>query len=496
MMLRGLRILLGTQRSHIAVNLTAQKSTLAQVENGAVSSSVIEKLVEICGSKDVSTSTPVREQHGRDESYHHCEPPDVVVFPTSTEKVSQVARLCYDHQIPIIPFGSGTGMEGGVTASKGGVCVDVTKMDQIEAVNAEDFDCTVQSGVTRVGLNNSLRDTGLWFPVDPGADCTLCGMCATGASGTNAVRYGTMRENVMNLEVVLSDGRIIETAGKGTRTKKSSAGYNLTNLFVGSEGTLGIITKATLKLYGQPESILSAICHFPDVQSAVDTVVQTLQCGIPMARIELLCEKMMDAFNKYSNYDYKVTPSLFLEFHGAENHVDDQGKIVAELCEANGGTQFNWAKDMDERNKLWKARHMCFYAATSLRPGARWLATDVCVPISRLPEIVVETKKDIDNSSILGPIVGHVGDGNFHTVLVVMPDSPEEIAEASALHDRMAERAMKLGGTCTGEHGVGLGKRHHLVTQFGQGGMDVMMQLKQTLDPKNIMNPGKVLFTD
>ncbi|CAE1306809.1 LDHD [Acanthosepion pharaonis] len=671
------------------------------------SSHFVETLTSIVGKGNVSTALAVREQHGHDESYHKSNAPDLVAFANNTEEVSAVAKLCNDHRIPLVPFGSGTGLEGGINANVGGICLDLSKMTEIEALHPEDFDVTVQAGVTRLTLNTYLRDTGLWFPIDPGADASLCGMCATSASGTNAVRYGTMRENVLNLEVVLADGQIIDTAGKGRRMKKTSAGYNLTNLFVGSEGTLGIITKATLKLYGQPEATISAVCHFPTVQSAVDSTVMTLQCGIPIARIEFMDDVMIDACNKYSKLSLQVAPTLFLEFHGAASALDDQVKVVEEIVQSNGGSNFVWAKDPSERKQLWKARHDMLYACTALKPGSQKrmmvgvdmnyfpllslflslsltnssffflsflflfllfpflsfssfslsffffffpfflfllfpflsfssfslsffffffpfflfllfpflsfssfslsffffffpfflfffsflsflffvpffssfsfllfpfflffffslsffffffpfflfllfpflsfssfslsfvrlfvrsfvlsfvlsfplsslpllslfflpiisllfmlnitlpYSTDVCVPVSNLPEIIVQTKEDIEKSGLIGPIVGHVGDGNFHVFFPVMQDDPEEIKKVKELSDRMAKRAQALNGTCTGEHGIGLGKRHLLVDEVGKEAFSVMKQLKATLDPNNILNPTKVLL--
>lgn len=458
------------------------------------SSHFVETLTSIVGKGNISTALAVREQHSHDESYHKPNPPDLVAFANNTEEVSAVAKLCNDHRIPLVPFGSGTGLEGGINANVGGICLDLSKMTEIEALHPEDFDATVQAGVTRLTLNTYLRDTGLWFPIDPGADASLCGMCATSASGTNAVRYGTMRENVLNLQVVLADGQIIDTAGKGRRMKKTSAGYNLTNLFIGSEGTLGIITKATLKLYGQPEATISAVCHFPSVQSAVDSTVMTLQCGIPIARIEFMDDVMIDACNKYSKLSLQVAPTLFLEFHGAASALDDQVKVVEEIVQSNGGSNFVWAKDPSERKQLWKARHDMLYACTALKPGSRPYSTDVCVPVSNLPEIIVQTKEDIEKSGLIGPIVGHVGDGNFHVFFPVMQDDPEEIKKVKELSDRMAKRAQALNGTCTGEHGIGLGKRHLLVDEVGKEAFSVMKQLKATLDPNNILNPTKVLL--
>lgn len=455
---------------------------------------LVQSLQRIVGNNNVSQAMAVREQHGKDESYHVCAPPQVVAFAESVEQVSGVARLCNEYKVPLIPFGSGTGLEGGINAIKGGVCLDVMKMDKILAVHPEDFDCQVECGVTRKTLNNYLRDTGLWFPIDPGADASLCGMCSTSASGTNAVRYGTMRENVMNMEVVLADGRVIDTAGKDRRTRKTSAGYNLTNLFVGSEGTLGIITKATLRLHGIPESSVSAVCSFENIQAAVDTTVQVLQCGIPMARIEFLDEVSIDACNKYSKMNMRVAPSLFLEFSGSPKSLDDNAEIVGEIVKMNGGSDFKWATDVDERNLLWKTRHDILYACMALRPGCKPYSTDVCVPISNLPKVVVESKKYIDEAGVIGPMVGHVGDGNFHVFFPVDQSNPDEVKTVHDVSDKMALLAQELNGTCTGEHGIGLGKRELLLKEIGETGIEVMQQVKQTFDPNGILNPGKVFF--
>lgn len=464
------------------------------VQSEKVTTSFVDELRTIVGASNVSTAEAVREQHGHDESYHHVDPPDVVAFAESVDHVSRVAKLCNDNEVPLIPFGSGTGLEGGVNAIKGGVCLDVTKMQNIIAVNPEDFDATVECGVTRLALNNYLRDTGLWFPIDPGADASLCGMCATSASGTNAVRYGTMRENTLNMEVVLADGKVINTAGPGRRTKKTSAGYNLTNLFVGSEGTLGIITKTTLRLHGIPEATLSATCHFPSVQAAVDTTVGVLQCGIPIARIEFLDEVSIDACNKYSHLNMEVAPSLFLEFHGSENALGEQVKVVEELVKMNEGSAFHWATDPEERNHLWKARHDILYACMALRPGSKPYSTDVCVPVSKLPEVIVKTKEMIDEAGIVGPMVGHVGDGNFHVFYPVHPEDQETLKKIKDVSTKMALIALDLNGTCTGEHGIGIGKRELLVKEIGEVGLGVMRQLKNSLDPRGILNPGKVFF--
>ncbi|XP_071972989.1 probable D-lactate dehydrogenase, mitochondrial isoform X2 [Engystomops pustulosus] len=458
---------------------------------------VIEALVDdlrtLVGDCNISTANAVREQHGRDESMHSCQPPDVVIWPQNVEQVSKVASLCYTHNIPIIPFGTGTGLEGGVSALKGGVCFDLTRMDKILNLNTDDFYVTVEPGVTRKTLNAYLRDSGLWFPVDPGADASLCGMVATSASGTNAVRYGTMRDNVINLEVVLPDGRVLCTAGKDRSFRKTSAGYNLTSLFVGSEGTLGIITKATLRLYGVPEATVAAVCAFPSVQAAVDSTVQILQCGIPIARIEFLDDVMINACNKYNDLGYPVLPTLFLEFHGSENGVNEQVQQAAEITQLNGGSDFTWATDQEQRNKLWTARHNAWYAALALRPGCRGYSTDVCVPISKLPQIIVETKEDLITSRLTGPIAGHVGDGNFHCIMVLDLNDKEEVRKVKEFTDRLARRALAMNGTCTGEHGIGIGKRKLLQEEIGEVGIEAMKQIKTIFDPKNIMNPGKVV---
>ncbi|XP_040019413.1 putative D-lactate dehydrogenase, mitochondrial isoform X1 [Gasterosteus aculeatus] len=460
----------------------------------AVAHGVLSAFRSVCGEDGVSSGEAVREQHGRDESVHRCCPPDVVVFPRCVEEVSALAKICSRHSLPIIPFGTGTGLEGGVSAVKGGVCFSLRNMDQVLDLHQDDFDVTVEPGVTRKALNSYLRGTGLWFPVDPGADASLCGMAATSASGTNAVRYGTMRENVLNLEVVLADGRVLHTAGKGRRPRKTAAGYNLTNLLVGSEGTLGIITKTTLRLYGVPEATVAAVCSFPSVQAAVDSTVQVLQAGVPVARIEFLDDVMMDACNRFSSLSYAVSPSLFLEFHGAEGSLEEQVKAAEDITRYNGGSGFQWAKDAATRERLWKARHDAWYASLALRPGCKAYATDVCVPLSRLPQVLVETKEDLIESRLTGPIVGHVGDGNFHCLMVVDPDDPEELHRVHLFVERLARRALAMDGTCTGEHGVGLGKRALLREETGPVAVQVMQGVKDALDPRNLMNPGKILL--
>mgnify|MGYP003626039493 CR=1 FL=1 len=445
-------------------------------------------LRQIVGER-VTTTAAILDRHGRDESFHPCMPPDAVVYAHSTDEVSRVVTACAARGVPIIPFGTGTSLEGHVAALQGGVCVDMSEMNQILAVNAEDLDCRVQPGVTRKQLNTHLRDTGLFFPIDPGADASLGGMAATRASGTNAVRYGTMRENVLSLEVVMADGRIIRTA---RRSKKSSAGYDLTRLFVGSEGTLGLITEVTVRLYGIPEATSAAVCAFPDMESAVNTVIMTIQSGIPVARIELLDALQMEACNKYSDLDYALQPTLFFEFHGSEAGVVEQVDQVKEIAGEFGGDDFKWARQAEDRSKLWQARHDAYYAGIALRPGGKGIATDVCVPISKLAECILETQVDIAESGLIAPIVGHVGDGNFHLVIVVDPDDAEEMARAEALNERMVMRALAMDGTCTGEHGVGYGKMGFLEAEHGEA-ISVMRDLKRALDPKNIMNPGKIV---
>ncbi|XP_048403162.1 probable D-lactate dehydrogenase, mitochondrial isoform X3 [Stegostoma tigrinum] len=417
--------------------ISGRRNRQFQVQRG-LHSNVIEALKAATGTENISTTTAVREQHGKDESCHSCKPPDAVVWPQNVEQVSRMARICFENDVPIIPFGTSTGLEGGILALKGGVCFNLTKMDQIVELNTADFDVTVEPGVTRKGLNNYLRDSGLWFPVDPGADASLCGMAATSASGTNAVRYGTMRENVINLEVVLADGRIVHTAGKERRFRKTSAGYNMTNLFVGSEGTLGIITKTTLRLYGIPESMVSAVCSFPTVQAAMDCTVQILQSCIPIARIEFLDDVMVDACNRYSNLSYAVASTLFLEFHGTDRSVVEQVQATEDIVKANSGSDFTWAKDQETRNKLWQARHNAWYAARAIRPGCEGYSTDVCVPLSKLPEIIVTTKEDLVRSKLTGPIVGHVGDGNFHCLVMMDTQNEDEMTRIKEFTNRLA----------------------------------------------------------
>ena len=410
-------------------------------------------------------------------------------FVRSTDEVAAVVRLCARYKTPVIAFGTGTSLEGHVAALKGGVCIDLSQMNRILRVSAEDLDATVEAGVTRKQLNEYLRDTGLFFPIDPGADASLGGMAATRASGTNAVRYGTMRENVLSLTVVLADGRVIRTA---RRARKSAAGYDLTRLFVGSEGTLGVITEVTLRLYGIPEAISAAVCPFPTIEDAVNAVILTIQSGVPVARIELLDEAQIEAINRYSKLDHRVAPTLFFEFHGSDAGVAEQVAMVRQIAGEYGGSDFRWATTPEERSKLWQARHDAYYAALALRPGSQGWATDVCVPISRLAECIAETKRDLAASPIPSALVGHVGDGNFHLVFMIDPKEPQEIAEASRLNERMVARALAMEGTCTGEHGVGYGKIDFLPAEHGEA-VEVMRLVKRALDPDNLMNPGKIV---
>jgi D-lactate dehydrogenase (cytochrome) len=437
----------------------------------------------------LTTNQTIRDRHGTDESHHAPKSPDAVVFPQTTDEVIDIVNICREHRTPIVPFGVGTSLEGHIAALHGGVCVDLGQMNAVLSVHAEDLDVTVEPGITRKELNEYLRDTGLFFPIDPGANATIGGMTATRASGTNAVRYGTMRENVLSLGVVLPDGRYIRT---GKRARKSSAGYDLTRLFVGSEGTLGIIVDVTLRLYGIPETISAAICSYPSVDDAVNTTILTIQSGVPIARIELVDEVQMRALNNFSDLGYAERPTLFFEFHGTEAGVAEQIESVRAISDDFGGADFAWASRPEDRNKLWQARHDAHYANMQLRPGAKAWPTDVCVPISRLAECIAETRKDIEESGLLAPIVGHVGDGNFHVDMVLDPDDAEEVGRARALNERLVSRALEMEGTCTGEHGVGYGKIDNLFAEHGAA-LDIMRDLKRTIDPLNLMNPGKIV---
>ena len=461
------------------------RARAAQVPDSGAS---IAELRALLGER-LSTSAAVRDRHGRDESYHPGRAPDAVAFAASTAEVAAIVAACARHRTPVIPFGTGTSLEGHVAALHGGVCIDLGGMNRILEVNQGDMDVRVEAGVTRKQLNAHLRDTGLFFPIDPGADASLGGMAATRASGTNAVRYGTMRENALGLTVVLADGQVIRTGG---RARKSAAGYDLTRLFVGSEGTLGVITELTLRLYGIPEATSAAVASFPTLDGAVKTVILTIQAGVPVARVELLDEVMLDAINRHAGLDYPVQPTLFFEFHGSAAGVVEQAETVAALAAEFGAGDFRWATRAEERSRLWQARHDALYAALALRPGAKAWATDVCVPIARLAECISATKADIAAAKLLAPIVGHVGDGNFHLTIIIDPDDAAEMAAARRLDQRMVTRALGMGGTCTGEHGIGYGKLDALVAEHGPA-VDVMRRIKLALDPDGIMNPGKVV---
>jgi len=450
--------------------------------------SAIAELSLVLGDR-LSSAKPDLELHGQSETHFTTMPPDAVAYPENTDEVSKIVRICAAQDCPVIGWGAGTSLEGHTSAVRGGVCVDFSRMNKVLAVNAEDMDVVVQPGITREDLNTDLRATGLFFPVDPGANASIGGMAATRASGTTAVRYGTMRDNVRALEVVLADGRIIRT---GSRARKSSAGYDLTSLFVGSEGTLGLITELTLKLQGQPEAVASAICAFDAIEDAVSTVITTIQMGIPMARIEFVDSATATAFNIYAGANMPEVPHLLVEFHGSDTSASEDARRFGEIVDDMGGKGFEWSTKEEDRRALWAMRHNAYYACLALRRGATALVTDICVPISRLAEAVEETRADIANSSIPGPILGHVGDGNFHAILLVEPGNTKELAVAKDLSHRMVERALRLGGTITGEHGVGMGKLDYMQAEHGDG-WAVMGDIKRSLDPKNIMNPGKVL---
>jgi D-lactate dehydrogenase (cytochrome) len=457
--------------------------------DAATVAAAVTDLQRLFGNRAV-TSTAVREQHGHTLTWSPNQPPDVVVYPQSTEEVVAVVRLCAGYGMPIVPFGTGTSLEGHVNAPYGGVSVDTSLMKRVLAVHDEDLDCVIEPGVTRKELNEHLRDRGLFFPIDPGADASIGGMTATRASGTNAVRYGTMKDNVLSLTVVMPNGDVVKTA---RRAKKSSAGYDLTRLFVGSEGTLGIITEVTLKLHGIPEAVSAGICPFPSVKAACDATIVTIQTGLPVARIELLDEVQVRAVNAYSKLNLPDSPLLLLEFHGTEAGVTEQAERFGEIAAEYGGGPFEWATKPEERSRLWQARHDSYWAAKGLRPGAQSVATDVCVPISRLAECVEATKRDIEAAGLIAPIVGHVGDGNFHVQPLVDMDNPDDIAAVEAFIERLVDRALAMEGTCTGEHGIGQKKMKYLQAEYGPEALNLMRSLKRAIDPQNIMNPGKVL---
>lgn len=448
----------------------------------------IAGLRELLGDRCSTNPTQI-EHHSHGESWHAPAPPDVVVFPASTDEVSAVVGIASRYRAPLVPFGVGSSLEGHVNAIHGGISVDLSRMNRVLRVSAEDLDCHVEAGVTHRQLNKALANTGLYFSVDPGADASIGGMAATRASGTTAVRYGTMREVVLGLTVVLADGRVIRT---GSRARKSSAGYDLTRLFVGSEGTLGIITEVTLRLYGLPEALSAAVCPFETMEGAVQTVITVMQLGIPVARIELLDEPQIDAVNRYSRLNYPLKPTLFFEFHGtSQAAVAEHAQTTQEIAAENGGAGFQWAITPEDRARLWQARHNAFYACLALRPGSKPWTTDVCVPISRLAECILETRRDVQRSKLIAPLMGHVGDGNFHLVFVLDPNQPDELVEAGEINGRLVKRAQAMGGTCSGEHGVGIGKMEYLPSEHGAA-LDVMKSIKHALDPYNLMNPGKM----
>lgn len=454
--------------------------------------SISDRFVEAMQSRfadRVTTARDILRRHGEDESFHRPAAPDLVIYPRANDEVQEIVKACAAEKIPIIPFGVGTSLEGHIAALQGGVCVDLSLMNDILAVNVSDLDVCVQAGVTRKQLNRELASHGLFFPVDPGADATLGGMTATGASGTNTVRYGAMRDNLLGLTAVMADGSLIKT---GNRARKSSAGYDLTRLLCGSEGTLGIITEVWLKCYGLPEAHSVGVCSFDGMAGAVDAVIDIIQMGIPVARVEFLDDIGMQAVNDYSSLNYPVKPTLFFEFHGSEKSVIEQSEYVGEIVRQFGGGSFHWSIKQEEQNALWQARHDAYYASLALKPGARGWPTDVCVPISRLSECILETRKDLDETGVVAPMVGHVGDGNFHLLLLVDTDNEEEMKVAFEINDRLIRRAIAMGGTCSGEHGIGYGKIPYLELEHGSA-IGVMKSLKLALDPDNILNPGKVL---
>ncbi len=450
---------------------------------------VIAALAARYGNRLV-TSQAVREQHGNTTTWIDNQPPDAVVFPQSTQEVQDIVRLAAAERVPVIAFGTGTSLEGQVNAPRGGICLDFRDMNRVLAVHAEDLDCVVEPGITRKQLNEYLRDKGVFFPIDPGADASLGGMAATRCSGTNAVRYGTMKDNVLALKAVLANGEVMATA---RRAKKSAAGYDLTRLLVGSEGTLGIITELTLRLAGIPEAIASGICPFPSVEAACNATILTIQSGIPVARIELLDAQQVRACNRYSNLTLPETAMLFVEFHGSDAGVAEQSERFGDIARELGGGPFDWATKAEDRTRLWQARHDAYWAVKQLRPGAAALATDVCVPISRLAECVTETQRDVEAAHLLAPVLGHVGDGNFHLSLMVDLADDDEVSRAKAFLERLVDRALAMDGTCTGEHGVGQGKMKYLLAEHGAPALAAMRAIKQALDPLDILNPGKIV---
>ena len=468
--------------------MNAPHELTSSVRRRPLPETMVRALSERFGDR-LSRAQAVREQHGRDESPFEVTPPDAVVFCESTADVAAAVTLAAQHDVPVIPFGVGSSLEGHLLAVQGGISLDLARMNEVVRINAEDLTVTVQPGVTRKQLNEAVKHLGLFFPIDPGADASLGGMAATRASGTNAVRYGTMRENVLALEVVTASGDVIRT---GTRARKSSAGYDLTRLMVGSEGTLGVITEVTLKLYPLPEAISAAICHFPTVAAAVDTTIQLIQLGVPIARVELLDANAVRAVNKHEKLALRETPMLLMEFHGSDNGVKEQAEIVQSLAHEHGGEQFQWATTPEERTRLWTARHRAYFAGMAANPGCRTVTTDACVPISRLAEAIGESVREADESGLSYYIVGHVGDGNYHVAYLIDPKDPSQWDTAERLNLQLVQRALRLEGTCTGEHGVGLHKQGFLVEEAGENSVEMMRTLKRALDPKNILNPGKI----
>ncbi|WP_137896299.1 FAD-linked oxidase C-terminal domain-containing protein [Ramlibacter sp. 2FC] len=467
---------------------TSTPHLMPEIQPREVPAALLEALKARFGA-NCSTALAVREQHGRDESSFQAPPPAAVVFAESTQDVADAVKLAAQWEVPVIPFGVGSSLEGHLLAVQGGISIDLMRMNKVLSINADDLTVTVQPGVTRKQLNEEIKSTGLFFPIDPGADATLGGMSATRASGTNAVRYGTMRENVLALEVVTASGELIRT---GTRAKKSSAGYDLTRLFVGSEGTLGVITEITLRIYPLPEAISAAICSFPSIAAAVHTVIQTIQLGVPIARVELIDQNTVRMVNAYAKLGLREEPMLLMEFHGSPSGVKEQAETVQEIASEHGGKAFEWATTPEERTRLWTARHNAYFAAIQSRPGCRAISTDTCVPISRLADCLLASVAEADASGIPYFLVGHVGDGNFHFGYLLNPDDPKEREVAEALNHKLVARALSLEGTCTGEHGVGLHKMDFLVSETGAGAVDMMRTIKRALDPKNIMNPGKI----
>ncbi len=462
---------------------------MTSVLSASTRAALVADLQALLGDRCTTNPTQL-EHHSHGESWHASGEPDAVVFPLTTDEVSAVLIAAARHRSPVVPFGIGSALEGHVNAIRGGVSIDLSRMNRVLRVSVDDLDATVEAGVTHRQLNKALANTGTVFWVDPGADATLGGMAATRASGTTAVRYGTMREAVLGLTVVLADGRVVRTGG---RARKSSSGYDLTRLFVGSEGTLGVITEVTVRLHGLPEAVSAAVCGFATMEGAVKTVMTAIQLGIPVARIELLDEVQIEAVNRYSHLNYPSVPTLFFEFHGTSAaNLAEHVHSVEDLAAENGGAGFQWATTTEDRARLWHARHNAFYAAVALRPGGKAWTTDVCVPISRLAECILETREDVQRSTLVAPLVGHVGDGNFHLIFVINPDNASELAQVKEINGRLVHRALAMGGTCSGEHGVGMGKMEYLAEEHGSEAIDVMKSIKRALDPDNRMNPGKI----